>query len=360
MTRYQKIMCCMIVSLIGILSGCQAQNSVADVSATSSQMQDVDTKSDTEDTTSASDLSESVPDAMEQISVLSSDQKFEVEQAPWGCTLEEMGNALHVDFYETAVLSGADNGAFLSAKPVNVFGTEATVQAEVYQEKVRALSFRIEAGDTYRTVYDKVKEEIEQKCGAPVRESDTDSPQKISIWEQKDTSLVLVLAGQEIRMNAGENLDTRNINPVALEAEDLKQESGEYGIASIPWGSESTVAPEALGIRFYDIPTFWNETLTAYPSRDSCKILGYAARVTAEYKENGLYQLTFTLDAGDEENDFTNLLQELESKYGECSAKTENADANRTSYRWGSVSAPGTALILSKTAGTICIDLIQL
>lgn len=77
----------------------------------------------------------------------------------------------------------------------------------------------------------------------------------------------------------GQNLDTVNITPVELKAEDLKNDSGEYGLSSLPWGSDSSAAPEALGIRFYEIPTLWNETLAAYPSRDSSSILGYAARV---------------------------------------------------------------------------------
>ncbi len=368
MTRNQIITSCFLISLIGILSGCQGQESTAsslsdssaqNFSSTSSSSDSVSAIS-TADTPDVLDPASQIEAAFADPSFFSTEQGFAVSQAPWGCSLEEMGTALAADFYEPAVLSGPDCAAYLSSKPVTLFGAEAAVQAEVFDDQVSALSFRFEAQDDLDTIYTTLKDNLSSTCGTPARESNSDFPQKIIIWEQNDTSLALVRADQEIRINIGQNLDTTNITPVELKAADLKTDSGEYGLSSLPWGSDTSAAPEALGIRFYDIPTLWNETLAAYPSRDSSSILGYAARVVAEYHEDGgLYQLTFTLSTPDSEAAFNDLLTQLQSQYGDDFTQTENADANRTACRWGATASPGTALILGKTGETVTIDLVQ-
>lgn len=366
MTRNQIITSCLLISFIGILSGCQGQGSTA-ASLSDSSAQDFSstvsssiTASISADTSDTSDLTSQMEAAFAEHSFFSEKQGFSILQAPWGCSLEEMGTALAADFYEPAVLSGPDCAAFLSSNPITLFGVDAAVQAEVYEDQVSALSFRFEAYEDLDTIYNSLKDRLTSTCGNPARESDSDFPQKIIIWEQNDTSLALTRADQEIRINMGQNLDTVNITPMELKAEDLKNDSGEYGLSSLPWGSDSSAAPEALGIRFYEIPTLWNETLAAYPSRDSSSILGYAARVVAEYHEDGgLYQLTFTLNTTDSETAFNDLLTQLQSQYGDDFTQTENADAGRTAYRWGAAVSPGTALILGKTGETITIDLVQ-
>lgn len=368
MKRNQLLTSCLFIGLIGILSGCQGQGATAAYSSDSHAQDFSSTFSNSvsasalsaADTSDVSDPAGQIKAAFAEKSFFSEEQGFAVSQAPWGCSLEEMGIALAADFYEPAVLSGPDCAAYLSSKPVTLFGAEAAVQAEVYEDQVSALSFRFEAHDDLDTIYTILKDNLSSTCDTPARESDSDFPQKIIIWEQNDTSLALVRADQEIRINLGQNLDTTNINPVELKAEDLKNDSGEYGLSSLPWGSDTSAAPEALGIRFYEIPTLWNETLAAYPSRDSSNILGCAARVVAEYHEDGgLYQLTFTLSTTDSEAAFNDLLTQLQSQYGNDFTQTENADANRTACRWGATASPGTALILGKTGETVTIDLVQ-
>ena len=305
------------------------------------------------------DLSALVQNAMEENEIYSEDRGFEFPQAEWGCSLDQMAGALGVTFDTLPVLSGTDSFAYLSVGYSEVFGYEARVQAEVYQEQVNALTFQMEHMDDPDTVITAVSSSLEALCGAPVRESEADAPAAISVWEQGDTSLTLSASADELTITMGKGLDTVNIYPTEITVEDLRNEAGEYQADGAAWGMDEETLPGTLGIRFYDIPVSSNETLTVYPSRDLTVILGYPARVQAEYHADGLAQLTFEIETDDAAAAFGQLLQELTAQYGEEYTEINNEEAQRTAYRWESGTTPNTALQLSQMADAVTIDLVR-
>ena len=270
-----------------------------------------------------------------------------------------MSEALGVMFDTAPVLAGKDSFAYPSVGYTEIFGYEAKAQAEVYQEQVRSLTFRMDSMEDPDKIYTVIKQCIENRCGAPSRESASGIPAKKSVWEQGDTSLTLVYTGNDIRINMGEGLDTVHIDPTEIKAEHLKNEAGEYEVQGAAWGIDEAATAQALGLRCYDSPGSMNDTLVVYPGRDETMIVGYTARVNAEYHEDGLAQLTFEIETDDTEAAFGRILQELETQYGKDYTVTERAENERISYRWSSGSTPETALILSKTGNDIAIDFVR-
>ena len=224
---------------------------------------------------------------------------------------------------------------------------------------MNALTFQMEHMDDPDTVITAVSSSLEALCGAPVRESEADAPAAISVWEQGDTSLTLSASADELTITMGKGLDTVNIYPTEITVEDLRNEAGEYQADGAAWGMDEETLPGTLGIRFYDIPVSSNETLTVYPSRDLTVILGYPARVQAEYHADGLAQLTFEIETDDAAAAFGQLLQELTAQYGEEYTEINNEEAQRTAYRWESGTTPNTALQLSQMADAVTIDLVR-
>ena len=163
-----------LAGLICLTSGCQNQaDSVKEESLAAESGSAVQGESGNGEEI---DLSALVQNAMEENEIYSEDRGFEFPQAEWGCSLDQMAGALGVTFDTLPVLSGTDSFAYLSVGYSEVFGYEARVQAEVYQEQVNALTFQMEHMDDPDTVITAVSSSLEALCGAPVRESEADAP----------------------------------------------------------------------------------------------------------------------------------------------------------------------------------------
>ena len=291
-----------LAGLICLTSGCQNQaDSVKEESLAAESGSVVQGESGNGEEI---DLSALVQNAMEENEIYSEDRGFEFPQAEWGCSLDQMAGALGVTFDTLPVLSGTDSFAYLSVGYSEVFGYEARVQAEVYQEQVNALTFQMEHMDDPDTVITAVSSSLEALCGAPVRESEADAPAAISVWEQGDTSLTLSASADELTITMGKGLDTVNIYPTEITVEDLRNEAGEY-------------------------------------------------------QADGLAQLTFEIETDDAAAAFGQLLQELTAQYGEEYTEINNEEAQRTAYRWESGTTPNTALQLSQMADAVTIDLVR-
>lgn len=134
-----------LAGLICLTSGCQNQaDSVKEESLAAESGSAVQGESGNGEEI---DLSALVQNAMEENEIYSEDRGFEFPQAEWGCSLDQMAGALGVTFDTLPVLSGTDSFAYLSVGYSEVFGYEARVQAEVYQEQVNALTFQMEHMD---------------------------------------------------------------------------------------------------------------------------------------------------------------------------------------------------------------------
>ena len=291
-----------LAGLICLTSGCQNQaDSVKEESLAAESGSVVQGESGNGEEI---DFSALVQNAMEENEIYSEDRGFEFPQAEWGCSLDQMAGALGVTFDTLPVLSGTDSFAYLSVGYSEVFGYEARVQAEVYQEQVNALTFQMEHMDDPDTVITAVSSSLEALCGAPVRESEADAPAAISVWEQGDTSLTLSASADELTITMGKGLDTVNIYPTEITVEDLRNEAGEY-------------------------------------------------------QADGLAQLTFEIETDDAAAAFGQLLQELTAQYGEEYTEINNEEAQRTAYRWESGTTPNTALQLSQMADAVTIDLVR-
>ena len=351
---------CLVIAAICLMSGCQ--NNKSQDKENSQNMQKESSTATEEDSAGNEEMNfpELIRKAFEENPIFSSEQGFGFSQAQWGCTVEEISEVLGVTFDTNPGLAGKDSFAYLSVGYTGVLGYEAKVQAEVYHDQVNALTFQMDGIEETDIIYKSVKECIEIKSGAPLRESAAEIPEKKSVWEHGETGLVLTYNGSNIKITMGKGLDTAHIDPVEIKVENLKNTSGEYEINGVAWGSDETETAQALGLRFYDIPVSMNETLSVYPSRDKTVILGYTARVNAEYHENGLAQLSFEIETDDTEAVFEKLFEELKKQYGETFKTIENTETKRISYRWDSEKTQETALLLSKTGDNIVLDLVRL
>ena len=346
----------LLIILLSLTCGCQDQ-----ADPTKEKSPEANTVNASQDSTPSDtlDLSELIQNALEESEIYSEEQGFSFPNAGWGCSIEQMSAALDVTFDSTPVLAGSDSFACQSVGYTEVFGYEARVQAEGSQDQVDSLTFLMDYMEKPDAVFTALKTSIEDLCGEPARESTAAAPAKIIVWEQSSTSFTLAYTGSELKITMGTDLDTVNINPSSLTAADLEN-SGEYEISNVPWGSGKAETAQALGIRFHDIPLAENDTLTIYPSRDLAMILGYPAEVRAEYHTEGLTQLTFEVKTEDVETAFSCLLQELSSQYGDTYTELSSEEDQRTAYRWDSKTTPGTALELSRRIDAITLDLVQL
>lgn len=291
-----------------------------------------------------------------------SEEGFAVPGIEWGCDLQQAADVLQISRFSSMGLAESDTGLQRGRDYIEYLGIESGVIAEMTEDGLRSLEFLIEYAENPDLAMTTILECLQASYGEP-DSTVTSEVEAKAIWNADDTSLQLMYSNDGIRLILGKNLATEHVDSADIQAENLRQEDGAYGLSFLPWDSTREECEAALGIRFYEEPLLQNDEITIYESLDLASVCGHRIHLSAEFRQGALYQINFGFnDYSDEEMEaiYQDLLAQIRNELGEEDFYKEPQDGMPAVHRWMEEKEDVTILSILNTADTLSMALAKI